>query len=321
MNEIGSVLPAHAGERVAGRIGLGLAALGRPGYLNLGHGDDLGADRSVDALRHRAAALLDAAHADGVRYFDTARSYGRGEEFLAAWLDARRPDDVVVGSKWGYVYTAGWTVAGDPPEVKHHDVDTLRRQLEETGSLLGDRLDLYQIHSATPESGVLADDAVLGELAELRRTGVAIGLSVSGPRQAETIDQARALGAFDVVQATWNLHERAAGPALARAHEAGMEVIVKEGMANGRLSPRAADPRLERLASELGSSADAVALAAVLAQSFADVVLSGASTLGALASNLRARELELPDGWQARLDALAEPSEAYWLTRSALTWN
>jgi aryl-alcohol dehydrogenase-like predicted oxidoreductase len=321
MNEIGSVLPAHAGERVAGRIGLGLAALGRPGYLNVGHGDDLGADRSVGALRRRAVALLDAAYAHGVRYFDAARSYGRGEEFLGGWLDARRPDDVVVGSKWGYVYTAGWTVAGDPPEVKHHDVDTLRRQLDETRSLLGDRLDLYQIHSATPESGVLADDAVLGELAELRRTGVAIGLSVSGPRQAETIDQARGLGAFDAVQATWNLHERTAGPALARAHDAGMEVIVKEGMANGRLSPRAADVRLQRVASDLGTSADAIALAAILAQGFADVVLSGASTRAALESNLRARELVLPEGWQTRLDGLEEPGERYWRTRSGLTWN
>src|SRR4051812_22163291 len=132
MNEIGPILPAHAGERAAGRIGLGLAALGRPGYLNVGHGSDLGSDRSPDALRRRAEALLDDAYSAGVRYLDAARSYGRGEAFLAAWLDARRPHDAVVGSKWGYVYTANWTVDGDPPEVKHHDVDTLRRQLEES---------------------------------------------------------------------------------------------------------------------------------------------------------------------------------------------
>jgi hypothetical protein len=43
-------LPASAGERSVRRLGLGLAALGRPGYLNLGHGADLGTDRSVEAL-------------------------------------------------------------------------------------------------------------------------------------------------------------------------------------------------------------------------------------------------------------------------------
>lgn len=162
------------------RIGLGLASLGRPGYLNVGHGEDLGEDRSVAALRARAFEVLDAAYAGGVRYLDAARSYGRAEEFLAAWLDERGPADVVVGSKWGYVYTADWEVAADPPEVKHHDAETLRRQLEETRALLGDRLALYQIHSATPDSGVLENDAVLGELQELRATGVAIGVSASG---------------------------------------------------------------------------------------------------------------------------------------------
>ena len=80
------------------RIGLGLAALGRPGYLNLGHGDDLGGDRSVDALRRHAHAVLDAAYEGGVRAFDAARSYGRAEEFLGAWVDARDPTDVGVGS-------------------------------------------------------------------------------------------------------------------------------------------------------------------------------------------------------------------------------
>ena len=101
---------------------------------------------------------------------------------------------MVVGSKWGYVYTADWEVDADPPEVKHHDADTLRRQLEETRARLGDHLELYQIHSATPDSGVLENDAVLGELRDLRASGVAIGVSVSGTSQPETIDRAVALG-------------------------------------------------------------------------------------------------------------------------------
>src|SRR5919199_3547083 len=180
-----SPLPARAGERGPRRIGLGLAALGRPGYLNLGHGADLGSDRSVEALRTRSFEVLDAAYDAGVRYLDTARSYGRGEEFLGAWLRDRDPPDVVVGSKWGYVYTAGWQVDADPPEVKHHDAATFRRQLEETREHLGERLALYQIHSATPDSGVLEDPDVLDALAELRAAGVAIGVTTSGTSQAQ----------------------------------------------------------------------------------------------------------------------------------------
>src|SRR5690242_21906168 len=72
------------------RFGLGLAAVGRPGYINLGRDRDLPADRTVEALRERSYQLLDAAYAAGVRYFDVARSYGRAEEFLAGWLDGDR---------------------------------------------------------------------------------------------------------------------------------------------------------------------------------------------------------------------------------------
>jgi aryl-alcohol dehydrogenase-like predicted oxidoreductase len=303
------------------RIGLGLAALGRPGYLNLGHDADLGADKSVDALRARSFEVLDAAYAGGVRYFDAARSYGRAEEFLGEWLDGRRPQDVRIGSKWGYVYTADWEVDADPPEVKHHDADTFRRQLEETREHLGDHLDLYQIHSATPDSGVLENDAVLEALAALRRDGVAIGVTVSGPSQPETIDRARELERFDAVQATWNLHERAAGPALARAHDAGMQVIVKEALANGRLTARGENAILDHAATAAGATPDAVALAAVLAQPFVDLVLSGASTPETLESNLAADRLALGDDVLRTMDVLEEDSERYWTMRGGLDWT
>jgi aryl-alcohol dehydrogenase-like predicted oxidoreductase len=275
------------------RLGLGLASLGRPGYLNIGHGAELGADKSVAALRDRTFEVLDFAYEQGIRDFDTARSYGRGEEFLGAWLRSRQPDDVTISSKWGYVYTAEWEIAKDPPEVKHHDVETFRRQLEETRANLGDYLSLYQIHSATPESGVLSNDAVLSAMVE---TGLPLGVSVSGPSQAATIDEAAALGIFASVQATWNLHERAAEDALARW---GKTVIVKEAMANGRLAAR-----------------DAEALAAALAQPWATVVLSGAASVETLRSNLRARETpprEFPE--------LREDSAAYWELRASLAWN
>src|SRR4051812_305756 len=253
------------------RLGLGLAALGRPGYLNVGHGAELGADRSVAALRARTHEVLDFAYAQGLRDFDAARSYGRAEEFLGEWLRDRRPRGVTVSSKWGYVYPAGWEIAHDPPEVKHHDVDTFRRQLAETREQLGDWLDLYQIHSATPESGVLSDDAVLSAMVE---AGVPLGVSVSGVSQAQTIDRAVALGIFSSLQATWNLHERAAEDALGRS---GLKVIVKEALANGRLADR-----------------DAEALSAALHRPWATVVLSGAASIDVLRSNLRALETPNP---------------------------
>jgi aryl-alcohol dehydrogenase-like predicted oxidoreductase len=298
-------------------LGLGLAALGRPGYLNVGHAEDLGVDRSVPALRARTHEMLDAGWEAGVRHFDAARSYGRAEEFLGEWLRSRRPEGAVVSSKWGYVYTAAWRVDADPPEVKHHDVDTFRRQLAETRERLGDWLALYAIHSATPESGVLDDQRVLDELAALRAEGVRIGVTVSGTSQPETIRAALALGTFDAVQATWNLHERSAELELEAAHEQGVTVYVKEALANGRLAGPDVAPPLAQAAASLHTTPDALALAAALAKPWADVVLSGAASLETLRSNLAAAELRLtPD-----LEDLTERPVAYWGRRSKLPWT
>ena len=313
-----ALLPlGRTGLRVS-PLGLGLAALGRPAYINLGHDADLGADKSVAALEARAHAVLDAAYAADVRYFDAARSYGRAEAFLASWLAARAPGDVAVGSKWGYEYVGDWRLDADTHEVKDLSAGQLRRQLAETRALLGDRLGLYQIHSATVESGVLEDPDVRAELDALRATGVAIGISTTGADQAGTIDRALEVGGFDTVQATWNLLEPSAGAALERAHAAGLGIIVKEALANGRLTARGGIAALDEAAARRGTTPDALAIAAALAQPWADVVLSGAATTATLRSNLAAGDLAWEDG---ALGALAEPPEAYWERRGDLPWR
>jgi aryl-alcohol dehydrogenase-like predicted oxidoreductase len=305
------------------RIGLGLAALGRPGYINLGHGDDLGGHTDVNAMERGAHAVLDAAYEGGVRYFDAARSYGRAEAFLGSWLERRGlgADDVTVGSKWGYTYTADWRVDADVHEVKDLSVATLERQLTESQELLGTHLRLYQIHSATLDSGVLDDAQVMEELAQLRANGMAIGFTTTGPRQGETIERALEVGGFDTVQATWNLLDRSAGPALETAHAEGLGVIVKEALANGRLTDRGDVPELAAAARVTGRTPDALALAAVLAQPWVDVVLSGATTVPELESNLVGLALEPGRDVQELLDAIGEDAEAYWEKRSELPWN
>jgi aryl-alcohol dehydrogenase-like predicted oxidoreductase len=305
------------------RLGLGLAALGRPGYINLGHGRDLSGETEVAAMEQRTHEVLDAAFAGGIRYFDAARSYGRAESFLASWLDRRRiqPGEVTVGSKWGYEYTAGWQVEVDQHEVKDLSVATLRRQFAESRATLGDHLRLYQIHSATLESGVLDDAGVLEELVRLRESGVAVGLTVTGPRQRESIERALETGVFDTVQATWNLLDRSATPALEAAHAAGLGVIVKEALANGRLTRRGEIPELLDAAGERQVEPDALALAAALAQPWADVVLSGAATVEQLESNLAAYSLDYDEELDRELAPLVEPPEAYWAARAGLAWN
>ena len=322
------------------RLGLGLAALGRPGYINLGHTQDLASASAsayaVDSMEQHAHTVLDAAWEAGVRYFDAARSYGKAEAFLGSWLRQRgiQPGEVTVGSKWGYVYTADWQVEAAVHEVKQYRVEVLRRQRQESDAFLGPYLRLYQVHSATLESGVLENAEVLAELARYRDEGLVVGLTISGPGQTETLARALDINPggqplFACVQATWNLLEPSAGPALQEAHSKGMGVIVKEALANGRLTPKNNDPLfaekrriLEETALELGTTLDGLALAAALTHPWADVVLSGAATQEQLQSNLKA----LSVAWDAtmgnkKMAPLAEERDGYWARRSAMPWN
>jgi aryl-alcohol dehydrogenase-like predicted oxidoreductase len=296
---------------------------------------DIGSDASVDALRLRTNAVLDAAWRGGVRYVDAARSYGRAEEFLAEWIASRGigPDALTVGSKWGYRYTADWHVQTEVHEVKDHSLAALRAQLADSRRLLGAHLRLYQIHSATLESGVLDDGGVLDELARLRDSGMRVGLTLSGARQGETLVRAMEIERggrrlFESVQATWNLLEPFVGAALRQAHAAGVFVIVKEVLANGHLvkddaGSRYADARLvlAREAERLETTVDAIAIAAALAQPWANVVLSGATTVKQLESNLAARSIALPDDALGRLRDLAVVPDDYWRNRAKAVWT
>jgi aryl-alcohol dehydrogenase-like predicted oxidoreductase len=319
-------------------IGLGLAALGRPGYINLGHSDDLGNNHNIMAMEAKAHDVLDAAWEAGIRYFDAARSYGKAEDFLHSWIKKRKVDagSVTIGSKWGYTYTADWQVnveKGKKHEVKEHSFEVLQRQTKESQTLLGEQLDLYQIHSTTLESGVLDNVTVLTELARLRNNGLAIGLSVTGTAQAETIERALEIEfdgtlLFSAVQASWNVLEQSVTAALQMAHEAGLGVIIKEGLANGRLTTRNIAPDfqkqmslLQHLAKERNSTVDALALAAVVNQPFVDVVLSGAASVEHLQSNLQALQIEWNQPLADALQELVEPVKDYWQTRSQLAWN
>ena len=311
------------------RLGLGLAALARPAYITSSRAADLGVDRTVETLREQSLRVLDRAYALGIRYLDLARSYGRAEEFAAGWLNAHPDrDDVIVGSKWGYRYVGEWRTDADVHEVKDHSAAAFRSQLAETRSWLGNRLAVYHVHSATLETGVLEDVELHRALAELRDAGVRIGVSTSGPDQASPVRRALAVEVggrplFTSIQSTWNLLETSVADALADAHAAGAHVIVKEAVANGRLtSPRAdTDVRVKRaaaIAADLDIGLDQLAIAAALAQPWADTVLSGAVTIEQLESNAGAAEVRLSADV---LGELAEPPAEYWTARSRRPWT
>lgn len=203
------------------------------------------------------------------------------------------------------------------------------KQVQETKELVGEYLDLYQIHSATFESGILENKEAHQALHKCREEhGWAIGLSVSSPKQRDVLAAARKIEVdgrrlFDSVQCTYNVLEQLPGPALQEAHDDGMDIIIKEGLANGRALRH---PSVLKYSEQLGCSADILALACILAQPFEPRVLSGAVTPAQLESNLMASELAEKLKKDVGLlkeimDSCIMDSDEYWNDRSALAWN
>jgi aryl-alcohol dehydrogenase-like predicted oxidoreductase len=319
------------------RLGLGLAALGRPGYVTLNHANDLDGAYDPETMEQRAHYVLSAAFDAGIRYIDAARSYGRAEDFVASWVKKRDilPGEIVVASKWGYTYTAGWSTSAAQHEIKDHSLVAFERQLAESVERLGRFLSLYQIHSVTAESETLEDDALIDAIARLREKGIRAGLSVSGPGQAVAIRRSLEVRrdgerVFDSVQATWNLLERGAEPALEEAHAAGMKVVVKESLANGRLthgnrqddgaiSPSVA--RIREVAEDRATTIEMLGVSAALARPWADTVLTGAATVGQVESSVAALAFAYDGELEERLRSVAIGSAEYWRARASFPWS
>ncbi len=308
------------------QIGLGMAALGRPEYINIRMHPV--ADSSVDAFKLNSFEVLDAAYASGVRFFDTAPSYGKGESFLKEWHSLRNHNDALLSSKWGYTYVAGWNLGyKGAHEIKEHSIDKLHEQWAYSKTLLP-HLKVYQIHSATFESGVLVNEAVLDALYDLKRsTGVKIGLTVSGVSQKEILKAAFSIQKngellFDSYQLTFNIFEQSVVAILTEIKAAGKFVIVKEGLANGRVFlENSASATLQSLADKYKVGIDAIALRYCMDAIDSDIVLSGAFSKEQLLQNLKANEFSLTSDEVVVLSKYAMSEQKYWSQRTDLSWH
>jgi len=315
--------------KLQNKLGLGLAALGRPGYINLGHHQNIGLDKSKEAMYFQAEKVLNFAYQSGIQYFDVARVYGASEEFLSKWIRKQNQFNGYVGSKWGYEYLADWKIDTDVHERKDHSAAFLKQQWVETRLNLGKNIDLYQIHSVTPESNVLKDRNVLNELQNIKKSGIEIGISTSGPSQVETIKKLLEINKvenlFTFIQCTINILEQSCQQILIEASESKINIIAKEIFANGRLSAANKEFHqkeiliLKNLALDLNLSLEELSLIWAYQQKYINIVLTGAATVEQLQSNIDAiskKDVILPN-----LLELGTSKESYWQSRKSLKWN
>ncbi|MCG9793450.1 aldo/keto reductase [Flavobacterium algicola] len=313
------------------KIGLGTAAIGRPHYINIR--DTTSEAFDLKSFKKKAFQVLNAAYKKGVRYYDTAPGYGIAEQIVSEWLKTKEDDTIEVATKWGYVYTANFELDANIHELKDHSVDQLIKQWEDS-KILFPNLTTLQIHSATFESGVLEDEAVLQKMAQLKlKQNIHIGLSVSGDNQVAILKRALEIEynnkpLFEVFQVTYNILDQSLLEIIDTIKKNQNRVIIKEALANGRLLPNANYPHyykmyttLEALAKKYEVGVDAIALRFCIQSVDPFIVLSGASSVQHVKDNNKANNFELSQEDLETLYTFKVKPSKYWSERKQLQWN
>jgi aryl-alcohol dehydrogenase-like predicted oxidoreductase len=317
---------------VTTKIGLGLAAIGRPEYINIRETNPI--SKTEKAFKTNAFEIMDYAYNIGTRHFDTAPSYGKGESFLIEWSRTRNYPDVVLSTKWGYTYVANWKLGFEGKhEVKEHSLDKLIEQWEVSQNLLP-TLKFYQVHSATLDSGIFENQEVLEHLYFLKKTlDLKIGITSSGANQSEIISEALKIkiegsSLFDSFQVTYNILDTSTHNILTKILDQDKTIIIKEALANGRIFTNNRYPHykklynyLETIADKYGVGVDAIAMRFIIDNLNPNIVLSGASNKTQLSENLKAFDFKLTKDEIAKFKAFSIPAEKYWDERNQLNWN
>jgi len=197
---------------------LGTIGIGKPwGFANA----EVPPERQAQELLERAFTL-------GIRYFDTAPSYGISEERLERFLrglTAEERGTVRVATKFGEHWDA---TAGEP--FVDHSYDALARSLDGSLKRLG-RISFLQLHKTTP--GILRSRDLARAWEYAASCGVpAIGASVS---DLESAAIAVADASFQILQFPYNAVQTTFGEVLRRAAARGMKVAVNRPFGMGRM--------------------------------------------------------------------------------------
>jgi aryl-alcohol dehydrogenase-like predicted oxidoreductase len=313
-------------------IGLGTAAVGRPIYINIRH-ENPRLDLSLPEFRENGLRILDDAYDKGVRFYDTAPGYGLAESLLIEWLRQKNDPDIIVTTKWGLSYVADFDINATVHEIKEHSLEKLNAQWKFSEKLLPN-LKIYQIHSATFDSGVLDNKAILQRLHQISKEyNINIGLTTTEANQVEVVKRAIDIEIeneilFSSFQCTYNIMEQSILQLKEIFFNTKRQLIIKESLANGRLIPNTSFKKhnglykyLTKLANKYNVGADAVAIQFCI-DSFPDAVtLSGASSADQLQSNLAAKTFELQKDEMNLLSSYKIDPIMYWDERKQLSWQ
>jgi aryl-alcohol dehydrogenase-like predicted oxidoreductase len=204
-------------------IGFGAFKIGRNVGIKYPSGYELPDEATASRLLNNVLDL-------GINYIDTAPAYGLSEERIGRAIAHRRAE-YVLATKVGETFEGGASTYDFSAGAIRSSV---RRSLER---LRTDRLDLVLIHSPRDDLRVLQSTDAVSVLQELRSEGLIRWIGFSGYT-------GQAFGAAiewaDAIMATYHPGDTTLTPVLDEALRRGVAVIVKKGLASGRLDAEAA---------------------------------------------------------------------------------
>ena len=237
-------------------------------------------ERGFGAARRNAVDLLREAAGLGVRFFDTADSYGNGAAEDAVREALHPYDGLVIATKGGFRHDrlGAWISDARPERLR----ETLDGSLRRLGL---DTIDLYQLHC--PDGRAAYADSV-GALADMQRQGKIrhIGVSNVDVRQIEI---ARREADIVSVQNPFNIRHRWGADVVDYCAEHGIVFLPWMPLGDGGI--RWDDPVLKRIAAKHGVTPPQVALAALLHRAPVILPIPGTSSLDHLRDNVAAGEL------------------------------
>ncbi len=199
-------------------IGFGAFKIGRNEKTKYAETYALPDEQTVGRLLN---AILDM----GITFIDTAPAYGLSEEGIGRSIGQRRRE-YILSTKVGEIFENGesrydFSAAGVRSSVE----SSLRR-------LQTNVLDIVFIHSPGDDAHVQQATDAVSTLQELKRQGLIQSIGLSG----KTVEGARlALEWADVIMVEYHADDPSHALAIAEAAQRGVGVVVKKGLASGRL--------------------------------------------------------------------------------------
>lgn len=216
-------------------IGFGAFKIGRNEGIKYAAGYELPSDAAVAELLAKLPELQ-------INYIDTAPAYGTSEERLGKALSGRS-NEFVISTKVGEEFDAGRS-------TYDFSSQTVTASIERSLKRLGrEMLDIVFIHTPTDDLTLQRSTDVVNTLQRLKQSGKIRAIGLSGKTEPGF---RFAFSWADVLMVEFNPLESRLGAILNEAATHQIGIVVKKGLASGKLAAAEAVPFILQR-SEVGS--------------------------------------------------------------------